>query len=792
VAAVFVAAALAGAGFPARALPAAGAAEQSRMVVDGPARFEVLTPTLIRLEYASDRRFEDGTTFTVVTRDFPVPPFRTTVEEGWRVVRTAALTLRYREGSGPFRPQNTSITLAVDGRPVVAHPWPDPAAPGGAAHNLGGWQRSFDIWSYRQRYACTPPAARSPGCRAALPPLHDGLLSTDGWYLLDDTHTALWTPGAWPRPRPRHAGATQDGYFFGYGHDYRLGLHELAQLTGPAPLPPRWMFGVLYSGCCIHSEADYERQVVPQFHTERVPLDAVIIDTQWKTSTPGHPPALADDDGWSWSPHFFPHPQQFLDWAHAQGVHVALNVHPTIEDVDPKFAEAARTAGGLIRGEDGEFGWNWADPRHVVSFSALHSPFTRQGVDLWWLDWCCDRASRVAMPGLTPDAWIDHLYADELTAGGARGVVLARIGSSTQRWADTYPSGAWADHRYAVHFTGDTWSTWNTLAFESLMTIREGNIGLPYVSHDIGGYLGPPPHRLPDTDDLYARWVQFGAFQPVLRLHGVTPRLPWEYGAAARASADEFLQLRETLIPYTYTTAREAYDSGLPMVRGLYLDAPDDPMAYRFDQEYMFGDEMLVAPVVSPGAVASMPVWFPPGGWIDLFTGRAYRGPAVATVASPLHRMPVFVRAGAILPLQPGATSVGSAATTLLRVFAGGDGSYRLYDDAGEGLGYTRGEDAWTPIIHEQHGADSDITVGAAQGTYPGQADERSLAVDLVGVDDPDGVRLGPAVLGRVGVGSSASGWWYDALTRTLHIGLGRVDTHRPVHLAVLGAHPAP
>jgi len=626
------------AALPAVSASAGGDRGASRTLTDGSARFEVLTPTLIRMEYADDRLFEDGTTFDVVSRDFPVPRFRTEVRDGWRIIRTAALTLRYREGSGPFTPRTTSISLAVDGRPVVAHPWPDPGAPADSAHNLGGWQRSFDFWSYHPRPPCTP-AEHGALCPAILPPLHDGLLSTDGWYLLDDTRTPLWSPGSPARSRAPHAGAVQDGYLFGYGHDYRRALSELARLTGRAPLLPRWMFGVLYSGCCSHRQSDYETGIVPRFRTELVPLDALVVDTQWKSSTPSRPLLTADDDGWSWSPAFFPQPQRFLDGADIPGLHVALNVHPAIEDVDPMFPEADRIAGGLVASrERGEFGWNWGDPRHVESYASLHEPFVRQGVDFWWNDWCCDKASTVTTPGLTPDAWINHLYADDLTRRGGRGFVLARIGASTQRWADTYRSGPWADHRYAVHFTGDTWSTWNTLAFESLMTVREGSIGVAYVSHDIGGYLGPPPGGA-DTDDLYARWVQFGAFQPVLRLHGTAARLPWEYGPVAHASANRFLRLREALIPYLYTTAREAYDTGVPMVRGLYLDHPDDPEAYRFDHEYMLGDEMLVAPALSPGAVASTRVWFPPGGWTDIFTGVRYQGPAVVSVASPHARL---------------------------------------------------------------------------------------------------------------------------------------------------------
>jgi Glycosyl hydrolases family 31 TIM-barrel domain/Glycosyl hydrolase family 31 C-terminal domain/Domain of unknown function (DUF5110) len=766
---------------------AAGEAPAGAVVVEGPARFEVLTRTLIRTEYASDGRFEDRTTFNVIDRHLPRSPFVTHREGGWRVIRTPALTLRYRLGSGRFTPGNLVVTVAVSGHPVIAHPWPDPSGPPAApSHNLGGWYRSLDRWTYDHDPAC-PTRALGPACRAALPPLHDGLLSTDGWYLLDDTQTALWRPGSWPEPRSPRAGPYQDGYVFGYGHDYRVALGDLARLTGPAPLLPRWMFGVAYSGCCGPDQSDDESSVVPGFRAEQVPVDTLIVDTQWKTSTPAQP-STNETYGWEWNPRSFPRPQQFLDWAHAQGIRTALNVHPAIMEVDPRFAEAAGIAGGLVAGGRGADGWNWSDPHHARSYLWLHQPFERQGVDFWWLDWCCERQSQVAMPGLTPDSWVNQLYAEDRIRHDLRGFVLSRIGASWQRWLETYPSGAWADHRSAVHFTGDTWSTWNTLAYESTMTAREGNLGIPYVSHDIGGYLGAPGRQDGrDTDDLYARWVELGTFQPVLRLHGTGARLPWQYGAAARAAADAFLRLRDELMPYLYTTAREAYDSGIPMVRGLYLDDPDEPLAYRFDQEYLLGDELLVAPVTAPGEVASTPVWFPPGEWVDLFTGRHHRGPATESLDSPLDRIPAFVRAGSVLPMTPRSDRLGvqPAARTLLRVYAGGAGSYSIYDDAGEGLGYLDGEYARTLVRHDERFGAERITIGAAQGSYPTQAAERAFTVDLVGVSEPSGVRVEQAALAPIAAGAAGPGWWYDAVARTVHVTLPPTSTHRGVDILV-------
>lgn len=188
------------------------------------------------------------------------------------------------------------------------------------------------------------------------------------------------------------------------------------------------------------------------------------------------------------------------------------------------------------------------------------------------------------------------------------------------------------------------------------------------ITHDIGGHNDTTgltgsetyteggqtrtTHKLPD--DLYARWVQFGAFQPIDRLHSNhSDRLPWQYGTAARQSADKFLNLRENLLPYTYTLAEEANRTGVPIVRPTYLEYPDEPQAYAAaNSEYFYGSDVLVAPVTTPGASATTSVWFPPGQWTDYFTGETYAGGVTREVSTDLNSMPVFIKAGSILPTR--------------------------------------------------------------------------------------------------------------------------------------------
>ncbi|MBO0868290.1 MAG: carbohydrate-binding protein [Micromonosporaceae bacterium] len=884
---------------PASAQPAAAAPTPTNVVRDGHARFQVITPTLIRLEYADDDQFTDAATFNAQLRTPPPVAYTSRVEGDSLVISTASLTLRYQRGSGPFSAANTSVDLSVAGRPVTAHPqFPagrtcpfgtpceaeEAGLTGGAgtatdhsgysgAGFVAGYERpgataswtlagvpadgdytvavryandrgsdgqvttrtlsltaggvttqlrlaptgSWDNWADATATVHLPAgtstlalacgdtdscrvnvdriAVVAPGDPIPVPPpaqpstnlggyyraldgqsgpvpLHDGLLDTRGWYLLDDTDTALWTPGGFPQPRPAHQSVYEDGYFFGYGHDYRTGLRDLAALTGPAPLLPQWAFGNWFSRYQPYTTADYEQTILPTFRAEQVPLDVLVIDTDFKNPSTWN--------GWNWNPSLFPDPQSFMDWTKQQGLHVTLNVHSSIESTDPQFATANATAGGLIPTGGTNYVWDWSDPKHVDSYFSLHQPFEQQGVRFWWLDWCCDD-SRSSMPGLTPDSWINQLYTSDLTDKGLRGFAFARLGSSLQNYGGTFSSGAWAEHRSTVHFTGDTQATWSMLNFESYFTAREGNIGVPYVTHDIGSFLGG---QLPD--DLYLRWVQLGAFQPIDRLHSNhAPRLPWEYDDTARGIAENFMRLRESLVPYLYTTARQSYDTGLPMVRGLYLDYPEAPEAYQFDHEYMLGDQMLVAPVATPGTVASTQVWFPPGTWVDYFTGAQFTGPATRTITTPLSRMPVYVKAGSVLPTQPYTDNQHPGLPTLLRVDGNAAGSTRYYEDAGDGLGYQHGGYAWTTVAHTVDAGGQSITVDGAQGDYQTQPGARRLQVDLTGVTQPTGVTLDGSAL--------APGLWqYDAQTRTVHAKLPATGTRDTVTVRFAGVQAVP
>ncbi|MEW9553389.1 TIM-barrel domain-containing protein [Nonomuraea sp. NPDC050783] len=877
------------------------------VVIDGQARFQVLTPTLIRLEYAQDGTFEDRPTFNAVVRDFPPPSYTTGVENGSRVIRTGKLTLRYRQNSGPFTPDNLTVDLQAGTQAVTARPtWPlaghcgpstvceaetavlsggaegmndEPgyAGPGFVAGmwNVGaqlswtqrginaagqyrvhlryssapgnGVQQSVTLTAGNQRkvlrlpatatwgtwattstlidlpagdstlslrcevadqchfnvdhVAVTPPAAGYPthvaaahqaanlgGWRRSLDTveaedgrplpvmMHEGLLSRDGWYLLNDTETAVTDQSGTTTPRPRRTSPYQDGYFFGYGHDYKRGLQDLRALTGPPVMLPRYAFGVWWSEYAEFDEAFYRDTLLPLFRSERVPLDVLVVDTDFKSPNKWN--------GWSWDRNLFPDPARFLSWARSEGMQVALNIHPSITTQDPRYAEVrARLNRDLARGECGPLGagldcrvFNMSDPAEAEAYFALHDGLEK-GPVLWWLDSCCD-SSRARPDGISPDTLFNALYARRADAQGRRGFSWNRSGSGYTGYGggnQLYPAGPWAEHRYTVDTSMDTTSTWNMLGFASTYTIRRGNIGMPYESHDIGGhnYDGDASNLLPP--DLYARWVQLGAFQPILRLHSNHGyRLPWDYPEPARSAAAAFLRLREALLPYTYSLAREAHETGLPMNRGMYLNYPEHNEAYTYDKQFLYGDDVLVAPVSTPGTgTVQTQVWIPPGTWIDYFTGRALTGPAVHDVSTTLATMPVLLRAGGILPIRTDYVDHHAQrplAQVTLEVAAGGAGSFSLYEDEGEGHGHRDGQAARTRITYEQ--SSRSLTIAARAGTFPGAVSTRTWTARFRNVAQPAGVQID---------GRPVSGWTYEPATRTLTVRTSALPVTAPV-----------
>jgi alpha-glucosidase len=727
-------------------------ASPEAIVRSGDARFTVLTDRMIRMEWASDGRFEDRGTIVVVNRRLGVPAFRTSHDAGWTVISTGALTLRYREGSGRFTADNLEVRIATGG---VDATW-RPGMP--ATGNLGATIRTLD------------------GVRGRVP-LGEGLVSRDGWAMVDDSGSPLlFGDPAWVARRP--AGDRQDWYFLGYGHAYTDALGDFARVSGPMPMPPRFAFGIWWSRYWAYTDTEF-RQLVEDFDRHGVPLDVLVVDMDWHNTFElrweGQPrDAAGQAKGWTgytWNPAFFPDPVGFLHWVHQRGVKVPLNLHPASgvqpwEEAYPRMARAMGVDPATqqwipFRIEERRF--------HDAYFENVIHPLERQGVDFWWLDW--QQWGDTQVPGLNPTIWLNHVFFTDMERQGrARPLIFHRFGGL-------------GSHRYQVGFSGDAASTWSILAFEPEFTATAGNVLYGFWSHDIGGHLPGPV-----SPELYTRWIQFGALSPVLRTHTTknpaAERRIWAYPPDNFEAMRAAMLLRTELVPYLYTAARQAHDTGVSMLRPLYYHWPEEDAAYTHGGQYMLGEDLLVAPVAAPAdtatGLANVRLWIPPGDWVEWGSLARLRGPATVERTYLLDEIPLFARAGAVIPMSEPTLRVGSADRDplVVTVFAppagqAAAGQTRLYEDAGNDNGYLRGESARTPLMAKwaDGGRTLGVVVGAADGSYPEQPAARGLTVRVPGAFPPISVTADGADVPYRADGS-APGWRYDGTALAVEVRL--------------------
>ena len=670
-------------------------------VVVGNARFTVVTPLCIRMEYAANGQFVELPSLFAANRPARFNAFHLTQAGGATVINTGAIVLKYAPDGKPFSPTNLQATIHRGA--VMGHWTPGAANPG----NLGGTIRTLD---------------------GAVGPedLGQGLLSRDGWDLIDDSKTPLLTAD-WVQSRPADAGT--DWYLFGYGDDYKAALKSLTAIGGPVPMPRKYALGAWYSRYWPYSSADY-REIVAEYGQHNFPLDNMVMDMDWHRD---------GWTGWSWNRKLLPDAEQLLKWDHQQGLHVTLNLHPAdgVGPQEDQYAAFMRDMG--------------ADPatKQTLPFDAgsrkymgtlfkdVMDPLAAEGVDFWWLDWQQYPFTR-SVPDLTNLFWLNTLLYQQTGQGGQRGL-------SFSRWA------GWGDHRHPIHFSGDANTGFPMLAFEVPFTSTAGNVGCFFWSHDIGGHMGGR------NEESYTRWVQFGATSPVLRSHSTrdaaTDRRPWNYPRWAEDSMRVSFHLRDALFPYIYSSAWQTTRDTIPLDRPLYIDYPRWEQSYHNAQEYLFGDDILAAPIVTagvgPGHVSHQTVWFPPGQWYNDFTGEHYasNGSTNALVSADINEFPLYVRGGVPIPRQPYTPRMASTPLThlIVRCYPGEEGrvgTFQLHEDDGVTTAYERGQFATTPLSYVRHGNTVTVTVGTTQGHYAGQVRLRSTVLEL-----PDTGRAARATL---------------------------------------------
>ena len=749
-------------------------ADPAAMVIVGDARFTVLTPQLIRVEWASDGKFEDHASFAFLNRRLPVPAFRSHLAgHGVRrtlTLDTTSLHLVYMAGKHGerFTSDNLSIALSVSGHKTIWHPGMVDSG------NLGGTTRTLD---------------RVKGSDVKL---EKGLLSRDGWVLVDDTQRPLFDTAdfsmsageqsAWPWALSRRPGDRLDWYFFGYGHEYRKALGDFVKVSGRIPLPPRYAFGNWWSRYWAYSDQELN-ELVAGYRSRNIPLDVLVIDMDWHLAFPGGQlDQSGHRKGWSgytWNRNLFPEPEMFLKRLHEEGLKVTLNLHPAsgvqpFEEAYPKMAKAM----GQDPKEQKYVPFRITDRKFVDNyFEILHHPLEKQGVDFWWLDW--QQESNTQMSGVNPTFWLNYLHFTDQEREGKRPMLF-------HRW------GGLGNHRYQIGFSGDVISGWDSLAFQPGFTAEAANVGYAYWSHDIGGHI---PGKV--DAELYTRWLQFGEFSPILRTHTTknpdAERRVWAFPEPYSDVMANSMRLRYRWIPYIYTEARRTYDTGVAFIRPLYYDWPEDPEAYQSQNEYMFGDELIAAPVVhsldSATNLATESIWLPEGKWIEQPTGRRIDGPSRSQHHFFLEQVPLYSRPGAIVPMQPPMLHTGAKPVDplILRISPLDDhqhSTYILYEDSSQGRNYMVGEFSTTALHASRTANVLTVTADAAKGSYPGMVKHRALELELPGDWPPVQVRVNGHALSYTGR-SDEKGWWFTGNTLTTTILTDEFDISTPIDIVV-------
>lgn len=695
-------------------------------IIKDNARFTVLTPGAVRIEYATDGAFLDGDTF-FARRGAPSDA-AVTEEEGVLRIESEKFTLVYRGGA--FSRDTLSVRVHTAGVDTL---WRHGDKPN---NNLGGTLSTLDgVWG--------------------AVPLPDGLISRDGFYVFDDSGSAVISEGTAKTRNTRHK---VDLYFFAYGHDYRAALSDLAAVSGKFALPRKYFFGAWYSRWHAYTDREY-LAIVDEYDYNGFPIDVMVIDMDWHPHSwddvtksrvsdfgYGHAGGNLGWTGYSWVKERFPDPAAFLSALHKRGVAATLNDHPadgvrSTDDCYDDFIARLDAAGytekvptaplsSNERSSDGKrnYRFNPGDPDYMRAFfEAAHRPREREGVDFWWLDWQQDYIYPEVngVKGLSNLKWLNELYYKDSERDGKRGLNFSR-------WAGV------GDQRHPGYFSGDANTCFETLDFEVAMTVSAGNAGCFFWSHDVGGfYDGATPKQA----ECFARWMQFGAVSAAMRVHscGDTDRRPWLWGEPFSSSMRESARLRARLFPYIYSSAYHAAERAVPLLRPLYFDMPEDERAYNCPTTYMLGDSLLVSPIISRGKgerfTAEKELFIPRGVWYGVFDGKRYTE-GVAKVFCDIYSFPLYAAAGVPVPCREySGRMTAPAGRLVVHVYADPDapeGKTTLYED--DGISKLPCACRKTAIVYTEKDGKHTLTLTPSGEGYEGEMQTRSVSLVLHGV----------------------------------------------------------
>ena len=573
-------------------------------------------------------------------------------------------------------------------------------------------------------------------------------------------------------------------YYFFYGPAPKKILSRFTELVGRMPLPPRWSLG--YQQCrWSYPTESRVREIARGFRSRNIPCDMIYLDIDYM-------------DGYrifTWNQKSFPDPTRLIRDLSSDGFKVAVIVDPGIK-TDSSYAvfRSGMEARAFVRNPDGTVyrGAVWPG---ICAFPDFTSGAARTwwgnqfaglvgaGVRGFWND--MNEPSVFDVPTKTIDLTALHddgglgtthaknhnIYGMEMTRATYEGV--RRLLPNERPFILTRASYAGGE-RYSAAWTGDNVASWEHLAMAIPMCLNMSVSGQPFIGADIGGFIGHP------SGELFARWLELGVFTPLMRAHSVINeknKEPWEYGDVYTDINRETINLRYRLLPYIYTAMAGASSSGIPAMRPMVFEFPEDARFAETADEFMFGSDLLVAPVVTEGDLRRS-VDFPQGTWYDFLSGVPVEGGNSVAVDAPVSRIPVFARAGSVIPTQQTVQYTSQAPISPLTLYAfpprpGTEALSPYYEDDGSSFDFAKGEYYRRVFRQSQNGRDRTITIGAVEGSYV--PPPRPVLLRLMGCrTSPSAVRIGARKLEHVEhlSGGDASEWTYDGANKSVIVTL--------------------
>jgi alpha-glucosidase len=529
-------------------------------------------------------------------------------------------------------------------------------------------------------------------------------------------------------------------YYFFSGPDPKKVIGRFTELVGRTPLPPRWSLGYIQSRYSYYPER-VVRFIAENFRLRRIPCDALFLDVDY----------MDKNQIFTWDKSRFPDPHRMLADLRQQGFHVIAIVDPYVK-VDPNYwvYQQGLAGGHFLKKPDGKLfvgpGWpgesvfpDFASPKVRAWWGSLFKGQLEDGI----AGFLTDMNEPTIVPpdgrpttfdldvvhetdyGRIPHAKVHNVYGMLESAATRDGMLNVRPHERPLVITRaTYAGG----QRYAAQWSGDNWGTWDHLRLSMPMLMTMGLSGLQFSGADIGGIFPVP------SPELYTRWLEAGVFTPFCWTHSGGPGNlePWAFGNRLEEINRKSIELRYRLLPYLYNALWEASETGLPVMRPLLLDYPDDPVAVQQGDEFLFGNDLLVAPVTKDDDIRRE-VYLPHGVWYDFWTDRRTAGPKKLTVEAPLDRIPVLVRGGAIVPTQQGVQYSDQAPIDPLtfEIYPDGTSSREYYEDDGISFDYQRGVRLRQHLTASQQPRGVSVEISAREGSYVPPA--RSLVLKIHG-----------------------------------------------------------